>query len=316
MKYLVRKNTPRNNRRIEFGNGNSSNYVAGVPPVDGKNNIINFDENTGEPRFYVVDDEELVLLANQLGGGVSTTNNAKNFLRSRNDVQFTDGLDEPILHLDASMNGAFKGNSIWRDMSGNNNHCTLVNNASYNNIKGGAVRFDGNGDYVDLGQSYTLSRLDSTISAWVYIDDFNPAAPKTQPARNLINNSLAGEGYRNVIIFWDGEVGFESNTNSNPYELNSDVNGPVVASDVVPLSWFQFTISFISGVANFYVNGNFLDNVSVGNDTIVRYLGGTGTRSNYPDWMKGYISEFVIRDRGLTADEVLSNYNVTKGRYE
>lgn len=315
MKFLVRKNTPRHNRRIEFGNGNSSNYVAGVPPVSGKNNIINFDETTGEPRFYVVDDEELVLLANDLGAGVSSTNAARTFLNSRDDITFTDGVSDAVLLLDASALGAMRGNSVWRDLSGNNNHATLVNNANHTNVKGGSIHFDGSGDYVDLGQTYTLSRLNATLSAWVYVEDFNPLAPKTQPARNLINNSLTGEGYRSVVMFWDGEVGFESNTNSNPYELNSDVNGPVSSTDIAPLSWFHFALTFINGTARFYTNGNLIGTVLVGDNLSVRYLGGTGTRGNYPDWMKGYIGEFAIRDRGLESDEVLANYNLTKGRY-
>lgn len=130
MKYLVRRGNPGNNKRIDFGDGNPSNFVTGVPPVRGKNNIIAFVNN--EPRFYVVDDEEIVLLANQLGGSVSNKTNAKTFLGGLDNIEFTDDLEGITLFLNASITGSYKGRgNLWRDLSGNGYDVILQNNVGY-----------------------------------------------------------------------------------------------------------------------------------------------------------------------------------------
>ena len=188
MKYLVRRGNPGNNKRIDFGFGDASTFVNGVPPVSGKHNIVNFDN--GEPRFYVVDDEEIVLLANQLGANVSDKNGAKSFLGSRSDIEFTDDLEGITLLLDVGISGSYRGKgNLWRDLSGNGYDVVLQNNVSY------------------LPFSYTGSGLTEQN----YILDYNSIS---FPYHSTIGGTVSGFGKNNGAIWGEtdpcsGPVTFE-----------------------------------------------------------------------------------------------------------
>jgi len=94
----------------------TSGLYSGVAPVAGKHNLV-VTSATGDPDFYCVDDSELVLLAQNLGGSVETSLEAKNYLNSRSDTVFTEGFissnivtDGLVLNLDAKNQSSFLDN--------------------------------------------------------------------------------------------------------------------------------------------------------------------------------------------------------------
>ena len=94
----------------------TSGLYSGVAPVAGKHNLV-VTSATGDPDFYCVDDSELVLLAQNLGGSVGTSLEAKNYLNSRSDTVFTEDFissniitDGLVLNLDARNKSSFLDN--------------------------------------------------------------------------------------------------------------------------------------------------------------------------------------------------------------
>ena len=69
----------------------SSGLYNGVPPVEGKHNIVRV-QSSGDPDFYALNDVEIVNFANQLGGSTETVLEAQNYLLGRDDIVFTDDI--------------------------------------------------------------------------------------------------------------------------------------------------------------------------------------------------------------------------------
>ena len=80
----------------------------------------------------------------------------------------TNGL---VLHLNAYAKRSYPGTgTTWYDLSGNNNHGTLINGPTYSSANGGIISFDGNDDWAQILPSSTFSSISNiTMSGWLYI---------------------------------------------------------------------------------------------------------------------------------------------------
>lgn len=95
----------------------------------------------------------------------------------------TNGL---VLSLDAGDRNSYPGSgTTWFDVSGNNNHCGLVNGATYSSTKNkGTIDLDGINDYISVpktlnGFTYNIHYdLNWTIEHWIYTDPYD-ASPQT-----------------------------------------------------------------------------------------------------------------------------------------
>lgn len=276
--------------------------------------------NKGPSVFSLENDTQAINIINRISGNsYDNISDAIAWVKTQNDMVIlgktienyvTDGLS---LHLDATDVESYpKSGSSWYDLSNNSHTATLVG-ASYS---GGDIAFDGVDDYVDLGQTFTLHGTASSLSVWVRITDFNPTSPKTQPARYLTLHDNISNDYRNLIAFWDGEYGYENDSNSDPYEVNSDVDGPVVANDIKPQTWFNFSLVFLNGVSYGYVNGELISSIAINSDLLIRYIGRAGASTNYPDFLKGKVNNLMIyQNKALTEEEVVQNYYAGRTKY-
>jgi hypothetical protein len=92
-----------------------SGFYAGVTPVEGKHNLVRTSASD-DPDFYALTDTELINFANQLGGGVSTTLEAQNYLLQQDNVIFLDELPNDIVtdslevELDSKIESSFLDN--------------------------------------------------------------------------------------------------------------------------------------------------------------------------------------------------------------
>jgi len=171
MGYVVKHSTSNVNKTRRKGNvalgvssegydkTATSGFYAGVPPVEGKHNLVKVNA-TSDPDFYCVDDTELINLTNSLGGGVSNVTDAIAYLTRRSDIVFTDNVnnnnanvvtDELLLDLDARNKASFVDNKPTINLLEQPSATSLdVRSDIYNNVNkvdlgGGKFEFTNDG---------------------------------------------------------------------------------------------------------------------------------------------------------------------------
>jgi hypothetical protein len=213
----------------------------------------------------------------------------------------TNGL---VLHLDAANEKSFKsGNTIWRDLSKNGNNGTLTNGPTFSSANNGSIVFDGVDDYV-TGSISSISNW--TLNIWLLSTNISSKFVY-YPFSCAINSSTtygAGIGFggtfdsivQNKWYFYDGNISFSSD-----------------ATSVVINKWYNLVVTKNSTSYNLYTNGLFSLNATGVNLTCSQYS--LGRRLDGIWNSVGSISQAMIYNRELTAQEVLQNYNSTKGRF-
>ncbi|MFC1604394.1 LamG-like jellyroll fold domain-containing protein [Planctomycetota bacterium] len=198
--------------------------------------------------------------------------------------------------------------STAQDSSGNGNHGTLFGNPQWiTGHLGGALDFDGNGDYVDLPISSLLSSLtNSTFATWV---DF----------------SNAGGGWQRIFDF-----GIDTTYNmfltprmdtAGVMRFAITISGytdedQTTAPSTLPSGWHHVAVTLD---ADNNIHSLYLDGELVAENTTARYtpssLGETTQnwlgRSQYSadGYFDGSLDDFRIYNRILTAGQVEDLYN-------
>ena len=196
--------------------------------------------------------------------------------------------------------GNYNG-TTWTDLSGNGNNGTLVNGVGYNSDNGGSLTFDGVNDYITVSNVQPNTN-NFTISVWVYkfnntsndyIWDFGANGGTLSSGTDI-----SGYGFR----YYNSTLGI----GSNMYTQGTipDIN-----------KWYNVSITRNSGTSTMYVNGSLITsssgdthNISSTTLYIGRYGGGGGRHH-------GYISNFKIYNKALTASEIQQNFNALRGRF-
>jgi len=224
----------------------------------------------------------------------------------------TNGL---VLHLDAGNPFSYPATGVgtkWTDLSGNNNHGTLVNGVSYTDNNRGALVFDGTNDYVEnsspnLGITGDVS---ATLSCWFY--DENTSTSTSQALLVYGNGPSAGDTI--AIILQNLSFSAAYNGGQNVYIANNlyTLNG-----------WNNAVITKTPGAVNtttkLYLNGiqQTITSSSTITPNVVSRIIRVSRWSNEgsPIYFKGRVSNCLIYNRALSAAEVLQNYNALKDRY-
>jgi hypothetical protein len=98
-----------------------------------------------------------------------------------------------LLNIDASNPGSYSGTgNTWYDLSGNNNHGTLMNSPSYDAASGSIVT-NGTNQYISIPQVSTAN-TNITMQAWVYVN--------LNTTGTFIKNGTGGGGYSIGIGNW------------------------------------------------------------------------------------------------------------------
>lgn len=209
-----------------------------------------------------------------------------------------------IIYLDAGNPYSYSGSGsglIWSDLSGNGNNGTLTNGPTFSSANGGSIVFDGSNDRVNLPTKTYTFVSGTTVEMW-----FNPA--------------VIGGTYRYLVHF--GESGADtfilyieiSNTRITAKigssEADTDIN-------IAPVNqWLQFV--FVANGTNhiFYKNGAFHRTFNISAiPTSISRSPFIGARFTGGELFNGNIAITRIYNRGLSAAEVLQNFNVTKARF-
>ena len=238
----------------------------------------------------------------------------------------TEGLK---LSLDAGNEKSYPGTgTIWYDKSGNNNNGTLINGPVYSPQDSGILVFDGVNDYIntayriiDVSEPDNGASRPLTISLWI-----NPDSTQIH----------LDDGTRPLWAGVAAFTGFGLAYYESTYFLFHRVDGlglPYYGEYLdlglvkdtwnhVTLMWGGLSDSTIYG----YVDGQLLHQVPISyakyrdvflNNRFFRlgfpYNSGGNNASTY---FKGKMSLVHTYHRVLTGEEVLQNYNATKGRFD
>ena len=184
--------------------------------------------------------------------------------------------------------------NTWFDVSGYGNNGAITN-ATFSSDYGGVFNFDGNGDYIAIGQP--LSNGSSyTLNAWVNASEVNLA-------RNIISSTSSP--------FW---------INGGSLYGGIANNYTAVTSSSFPTNqWVYVTVTFddVTNTMRLYKDGvlvnqntNVTDSYSAEN----MYIGAHYTISPVSFFI-GMIGEVSIYDGAINGTQVSQNYDNTKARY-
>jgi hypothetical protein len=174
---------------------------------------------------------------------------------------------------------------------------TLVNGVGFTSANNGSFIFDGSNDYINFGNSSIIQVLNGTVSAWV-------------------KTSSPGGGYRGIIAKVNNYGLFYLNSVLIAYDWGSD-QARSTGINIADGNWKNVAMTFQSAINNgtiIYINGSpvLTTTISWVNNSYNLYGGAEFNGSQYSNCSG---SVFSLYNRVLTQQEIIQNYNATKGRY-
>ena len=242
-----------------------------------------------------------------------------------------DPLDATTHSESSNLQGYWRNNVLtsdgeWEDLSTNNNHGTIDTTAASDNHMflregitsgkdilgfdnnlippgGGAAFFNGETDYIDLGETIALAGELSKIW-WFKTDDVVAGGP------------MFGGGTIDDydVIFLDSATNDLRLTLNNAGEYLS-LDG---STNFNVQTWYHIVITRNdSNTITMYVNADAQSDTESSTNTFkVRYIGSDNPSGNTADFFSGWIDEVAIYGDALTAAEVTKNYNAGKGSHK
>ena len=223
--------------------------------------------------------------------------------------------DSLQIHLDAG-NFASRGTSTWTDLTSNGYDSTLVSSPSLG--QNFYYDFDGSADYATFSSAaHTAisSHTQGTVECWVNGDSFTSGTSR---------KTIFGTGHSSQTDRW-----CVLRVHVNNY-LQMSINADGVATgcyttSVLPSTntWYHFAITYNGASFAAYYNGISQSITtdgagwfnSVGSDTLQLGAMDRGTSGNNYDPWDGKIAQLRVYSKGLSAAEVLQNYNATKTNF-
>ena len=202
-----------------------------------------------------------------------------------------------ILDVDAAVSRSYSGSGLTANGLIGGIGGTLVNGVGFGTTNNGFFTFDGSNDYINFGNSSTLQQSSGTLSVWA-------------------KASSPGGSYRGIIAKQGSYGLFYVTGQLWIYDWGANL-GRSTGIDIADNTWKNVVLTYQSGVSSgtfIYLNG-----VSVLTTTITIQSQGAnlfgGAEANASQFAACQISTFNMYNRALSAQEVLQNYNATKGRY-
>jgi len=211
-----------------------------------------------------------------------------------------DGL---VLHLDAADRNSYpRSGTTWYDLSGNNNHFTLVSSV-FDNTNKGSLSY-GNNIRIYKTNGIWSSDNNNTVMSFFYGNFW--FAETTSAAGNTKNGILSSYASAARDQYPPGGVGSRLDL-SFSYNSGNKILAHRIASDRAA-TWF-YNGFFSSGGTSETYDGITPEITEIGNRTI-------GENSNYYGGsFAGKLGAFLCYNTALTDDQILQNYNALKGRF-
>jgi hypothetical protein len=296
-----------------YGPTSTTGYVNGITPPDG-GYVVYILSSNNDPAIYVANnDNDLVDIANTIGGSVSTIADAKTYLAGRantwmlNSIPNNTTTDGLIAHIQSNRLSSYPetGTTVY-DLSGEGNNGTLQNGTVFNN---GVWELDGVDDRVDIADpGYPSSgtdpfSIDITFMVPTGATWYNQGSGTAIIGRGSYAGSLGI--FRNST---EGQVNFWARLNGgNIY--NPGVTG--LARDI-----YHRVVGTFDGsdTAKIYHNGEYIaQEVNANNagtfDADQYSIGGnTAFGGNNGGYGGVHIAEAKIYNKALSADEISRNF--------
>ena len=201
------------------------------------------------------------------------------------------------------------------DLSGEDNNAIIVGGATYNTSEDALV-LDGIDDYVRTGNIYDDIGNPDTFSVGIWVK------PEDAGVVVQVTNTTAP-----AIAYHYSAVEFVESA-GNPVPYFGLWNGIGITNDngtaLSYSTWYHLVLTYNGTAVKGYVNGSEVASANVTYDsphddgeTDHYLLFGAGTDTNMGDggYFTGGLGEGRVYNKGLSAAEVLANFNATKARY-
>lgn len=201
--------------------------------------------------------------------------------------------------------------TTWKDISGLNNDATLTNTSFYSSANSGGIFFNstsGSGQaIVPYSSSFDFSRA-QTICMWI-----KPANGVTSQRRNFYNQAYGGPG--TITLETDSLLTYYFGTNGGD---NTPYVGRGLGFTVLPNETAFITVSRnqSTNVVKSYKNGVLIYTQDAGGYSSTANGNNPITIGNgYAGYFLGSVYLTLVYNVALTDNEILQNFNATKGRY-
>lgn len=207
------------------------------------------------------------------------------------------------LCLDAGNPRSYPGTGTsWFDVSGNGNTNTLTNGPTYSATNGGSFVFDGVNDYVIGTNTSSLYTGDMTAEAWIKLN-----ASSSDWVRIV---GTGGSGGNRTFGLW------YSTSRTLLWQRYGASDPSIIPSNVLDIGTWYHIVATTSGSSHVvYINGT-----SVGTATAAGPWAASGENitigyAGFHTYTNSNISTVRLYTTGLTAAQVLQNFNAQRGRY-
>ena len=214
------------------------------------------------------------------------------------------------LYLDAGQTASYPGSgTTWTDLSGNDKNYTLTNGPTYSSSNGGIITFAGaSSQYATsattLFNSTTFNTY--TMNLWAYPTGAgNFVQVNGQATINTGYHYSAIEISAGGIIKFGQWIGSMATIATSTQSLNA---------------WYNLVITYNGTTATAYVNGASVGSTNIiwsspGANTFMALMAIDTTNMGTGAYASGSLGAFIVYNRGLTADEVTTNFNALRSRY-
>jgi len=208
----------------------------------------------------------------------------------------TNGL---VLALDAGDRNSYVSSSTtWFDLAGTNNG-TLTNGPTFSTGSGGSIVFDGTNDSINIytNTNIPISSSQYSINVWFSATSFGTGGLVGWGAYNN-NNSVTA-------------LRFNSN-GFRHYWWGSDLD---IALSMSTNTWYNVVALYNGTTRQLWLNAQLVAQDTPSTHNVPYATNLTVGVTNSTEYFSGKIATSQIYNRGLSASEVLQNYNATKGRF-
>jgi hypothetical protein len=243
----------------------------------------------------------------------------------------TNGL---ITHLDVADKKSYAGSgaTIWRDLSGRDEHYTLYNSPTFANNFGGELQFDGVNDYARRRNSNINTLLQGPFSVEIWMRSYTGTFGTNNNARFVSVANDAGTGSDSTSTQGtDNDSTYFNIVNQNAagyLQLNGWTGTYCSESSATYINTNQyyqvvFTVDVVGGgvYQNYYLNGNSRAFLSwsrspfSGNNNITLAMHSAGAVTNALSNVKVAFAIFKFYSRVLSVAEIRQNFNANRARF-
>jgi hypothetical protein len=242
------------------------------------------------------------------------------------DTIVTSGL---VFNFDAGdgMSYPGTGTTVYNISNAGGYNGTLTNGATWSAGTRSSFVLDGTDDQIDCGSVDVLGgATGATWEAWFKVNTINNSS-YWKSIMTTWNDGFGSNGHTWLFdthyASWSFSIRFVGDTSDYP---NIFWEGGTGRNDFVANTWYQMVGVFDSSQANadklkIYINGSYVASQDIGNRTTIAYKIANenlkiGVDRDVAAPFDGNIAiTRLYRNKGLSASEVLQNYNALKGRF-